>query len=370
MKICRVFSDESKMTAVCSCPLTLPARQWSVGTAEVTSEPSASSPMWLSTLLLLIFMILPVRWAAAEFPEGAHGIAAHYPGDRGIEDDPDVLFVEKFDASTISEITKRWDTAVEQQTMTLSNDVPAASADKQSLLITQVGGKGTGGQLYRRLLPGYDVVFARFYVKFAHDCEPIHHFGTHLGGFHPPTPWPQGGAGIRPDGNKRFTTGVEPYGKDWNWDFYTYWQGMHVHGDGKYWGTPFLSGIAKPAVAKDRWICVEMMVKVNEDVDGTDGEQAFWIDGKLWRQSGQVVSHIGPGFPHGKWTGGWWAPDASAKSAFEGFRWRSTQQLKVNYLWAYLYITDAQPGSKSRVWFDNIVVAKKYIGPLATGDDR
>ena len=307
---------------------------------------------------------------AADLPEGSQGIAARYPGDRGIEGDPDVLFVEKFDEESVEAIAKRWDTADDQQIMTLSKDVPAASADDQSLLMTHVGGEGTGGQFYRRLQPGHDLVFARFYVKFAHDCEPIHHFGTHLGGFDPPTPWPQGGAGLRPDGSKRFTTGVEPHGESWHWDFYSYWQGMHVHGDGNYWGTPFLSGISQPAVVKDKWICVEMMVKVNDDLDGADGEQAFWIDGKLWRHDDQVVSHIGPGFPRGKWTGGWWAPDAKAKTTFEGFSWRNKKPLNVNYLWTYLYITTARPGRTSKVWFDNIVVAKSYIGPIAGSDSK
>ncbi len=318
----------------------------------------------VSSTLLLVGMASHMV-AAADLPEGSQGIAVRYPGDRGIEGDPDVLFVEKFEGESVADIARRWETASDQQIMTLSKDVPAASADTQSLLMTHVGGAGTGGQFYRRLAPGHDLVFARFYVKFAKDCEPIHHFGTHLGGFDPPTPWPQGGAGTRPDGGKRFTTGVEPYGERWHWDFYTYWQGMHVHGDGNYWGTPFLSGIPQPTVAKDKWICVEMMVKVNGDPDGSDGEQAFWIDGQLWRHDDQIVSHIGPGFPHGKWTGGWWAPDAESPTTFDGFRWRSTKQLNVNYVWAYLYITKARPGYKSRVWFDNIVIAKKYIGPLA-----
>ena len=29
-------------------------------------------------------------------PEGAKGIAARYPGDEGIEKDPNVIFVERF----------------------------------------------------------------------------------------------------------------------------------------------------------------------------------------------------------------------------------------------------------------------------------
>ena len=251
--------------------------------------------------------------------------------------------------------------------MSLSPDVPEGSSDTSSLLMTHVGGEGNGGHLYRRLLPGHGRVFARFYVKFDPDCAEIHHFGTHLGGFNPSTPWPQGGAGTRPRGDERFTTGVEPFGKSWRWDFYTYWQGMHVHGDGRYWGTPFLSGVEKPEVERGKWICVEMMVKMNGADGGSGGEQAFWIDGRLWRVDDQVVSHIGKGFPRGRWTGGWWSPDAKSKTAFEGFRWRSTDKLAVNYIWTYLYITRAPRGHTSRVWFDNIVVATEYIGPIQPG---
>jgi hypothetical protein len=318
-------------------------------------------------------VVLTLMWWAcasvvgADLPEGNRGIAARYPGDAGIDQDPDVLFVERFDAASVDDIARRWDTVTETSSMSLSADTAPGSADKTSLLMSHVGGQGTGGQFYRRLLPGYDQVFARFYVKFAGDCEPIHHFGTHLGGFNPPTPWPQGGAGQRPEGDKRFTTGVEPFGEQWQWDFYTYWQGMHVHGDGKYWGTPFLANVDKPPVVKDRWICVEMMVKLNSPADGSaDGEQAFWIDGQLWRVDQQILSHIGPGFPPGSWKGGWWQPDPRGKTAFEGFRWRTTDELKVNYIWAYLYITKARAGRVSNVWFDNIVVAQRYIGPLAT----
>jgi hypothetical protein len=161
---------------------------------------------------------------------------------------------------------------------------------------------------------------------------------------------------------------VEPFGNDWGWDFYTYWQGMHVHGDGQYWGTPFLTGGSKPGVQRGKWICVEMMVKVNDPVNESNGEQAFWIDGKLWRRDGQIVSHIGKGFPRGRWTGGWWRPDLESKETFEGFQWRSTEELAVNYVWAYLYITRAPQGHVSKVWFDNIVIAREYIGPIQPGN--
>src|SRR5256885_1186371 len=85
--------------------------------------------------------------------------------------------------------------------------------------LCDVGGKGNGGHLYRHLKPGYEKLYARFYVKFDPDCAPIHHFGTSIGGYNPPTPWPQGGAGLRPGGDKTFTLGIEPFGKSWVWDY-------------------------------------------------------------------------------------------------------------------------------------------------------
>ena len=300
----------------------------------------------------------------ARLPEGRSGIAANYPGDEGIEKAPDVIFVETFDLPSLDAIFKRWDEVKNRGIMSLSANVPEDRTDKKCLLMTHVGGKSTGGHLYRRLLPGHEQVFARFYVKFDKGCAPIHHFGSHLGGFSPPTRWPQGGAGERPAGDRRFTSGVEPFGKNWQWDFYTYWQGMHVHGDGRFWGTPFLTGGDKPRVERDKWICVELMLKMNDPLNASNGEQAFWIDGKLWRRDGQVVSHFGEGFPKGRWTGGWWRPDSGDRTSFEGFRWRSAEELSVNYVWAYLYITKASPGHVSKVWFDNIVIARKYIGPI------
>ena len=313
--------------------------------------------------LLFVGSAMAAEAPNARLPEGDHGIAAKYLGDKGIQKDADVIFVEKFDAGSVNVLTKRWESVKAKETLSLSDDTPDGSGDRHSLLMMHIGGKGTGGALYRRLQPGYEQVFARFYVKFDRDCFPIHHFGTHLGGYNPPTRWPQGGAGKRPDGNKRFTTGIEPGGRRWKWEFYTYWQGMHRHGDGGYWGTPFLPRNDKPKVERGKWICVEMMLKMNE-LGQSNGEQAFWIDGKLWRSGGQVVSHVGPGFPKGRWTGGWWQANEKSKTTFEGYRWRSTKKLNVNYLWAYLYITKAPKGHVSKVWFDNIVVAKKYVGPI------
>ena len=100
-------------------------------------------------------------------------------------------------------------------------------------------------------------------------------------------------AGNRPRGDKSFWTGIEPFGKDWTWDYYTYWCEMRGSPPrGQTWGNSFIRD-DQLKVERGRWICVEVMVKMN-DVGDTNGEMALWIDGK-------PVSHLGKGFPKGKW---------------------------------------------------------------------
>jgi hypothetical protein len=132
---------------------------------------------------------------AAESPR-THGIAAGYPGDRGIENDSAVVFVENFEEKTLEDLWKRWETVTDRSGMSFSSDVPANSAGRQSLVMDRTS--GSGSHLYRRLKNksggwGYEQLFARYYVKFDPDCGEIHHFGTCLGGNNPPTPWPSVG---------------------------------------------------------------------------------------------------------------------------------------------------------------------------------
>ncbi|MBI4605157.1 MAG: hypothetical protein HY721_24600 [Planctomycetes bacterium] len=318
----------------------------------------------------------PEEKARAPLPEGDAGIAARHPGDRGIEKHPDVVFVEAFEESSLDELKRRWESVSGAEILSLSSDAPPVSGGKRSLLMTHVGGKGTGAHLYRRLEPGHEKLNVRFYVKFDPDCAPIHHF-FHVGGYNPPTPWPQGGAGERPRGDERFSTGVEPFGDAWRWDCYTYW--MEMRGSpprGQTWVNSFVRD-PRVAVRRGEWTCAELMMELN-DVGDSNGEMALWIDGKL-------VSHRGKGFPAGKWTFDKFIPGEGGESVrwsdekggperfevpaggrpFEGFRWRRDARLDINFLWVLLYVTKAPPGHVSRVWFDHIVAAKEYIGPLA-----
>ncbi|MGE0759376.1 MAG: hypothetical protein AB7O38_20320 [Pirellulaceae bacterium] len=324
-----------------------------------------------------------------EIPEGHTGIAAKYPGDVGIESDPDVIWVETFEGS-VDEICSHWESAAGKEIMSKSDDVVAGSGGKESLLLTRVAG-GTagyrdGGNLYRRLTNGsggygYDQVYFRFYMKFNAGHAPIHHYGSGLVGFNPPTPWAQGGAGERPQGDSRWSTQVEPANFD-SWNFYSYWQEMGGSPPrGQTWGNSFESGMPRRVVEKEKWICLEVMAKMN-DVGQRNGEQAYWLDGKLSRTSdGRVTSYLGQGFPSvGTWTFDKFRPYQRDEGVewdyqslrgvpieggrpFSGFAWRNTPALNINAIWLYRYMSRPETGT-SQVWWDHLVVARRYIGPL------
>lgn len=302
-------------------------------------------------------------------PEG-YGLSAKHPGDRGLAQDPAVLFAEDFEEGDLSAIAARWDSVSNEggEVLALSDDMPESSSGKRSIQMTATLGKNTGGHLYTRLPRGVETAFLRFYVKFPADAGYIHHF-VHLGGYQPPTPYPQGGAGTRPEGHERITVGIEPAGSyarypaPGAWNFYCYWSEMKISADGKYWGNG-LWPVKDALVPRDRWQCVEVMLKLNSTPEARDGELALWLDGKLW-------AHFRQGVPRDQWTGMGFRMLEQGGEPFEGFRWRTSQDLKINFLWLLHYVTDqaarhnrvAEPNPVNRVWFDDIVVATEYIGP-------
>jgi hypothetical protein len=98
------------------------------------------------------------------------------------------------------------------------------------------------------------------------------------------------------------------------------------------------------------------MMKMNDPVDALNGEQAFWINGRK-------VIHLGQGFPNGHWVWDRFYP-APDSTAFEGFQWRNTDVLKLNFFWLSYYMTDGIPGQIDKVLFDDVMVATEYIGPF------
>lgn len=322
------------------------------------------------------------------------GIAWLYPGDEGIENNPDVVFVEDFEAGDLKDIESRWGfmSNKDGKVMSLSSDVPAGSAGKRSLKMTATRGENEGGELYKTFDPGWDKIYLRFYTKFTPDHGYQGHFVA-LRGAKNPTPYPMGGAGQRPDNQFGITIeakthnvnkpGSEEYVPPGVWQFYAYWPEMRSwqtyegKPDGKpnpYYGNVFQP--EKPAfAARGKWISVEIMVVLNSSPEEKDGEIALWIDGK-------PEVHFAPGNPKGYWLSDCFRndPDNPKATPFEGFRWRHDMDVKVNVLRLQHYMSDGTFGNSQAysdkhpdhlinakqtiVLFDHVVMAKKYIGPM------
>lgn len=310
--------------------------------------------------------------APETLPEGP-GLAAKYPRDKGLERDPNVLIAEDFETGNLDDLNRRWSNVSNQdgKVFAFDSDVPPGSGGHRSLVMTATLGQNTGGHLYRRLPREVEKAFFRFYVKFPSDAAYIHHF-VHIGGYRPATPYPQGGAGERPKGDERVTVGIEPFGSYGRypppgaWNFYTYWHEMKGSADGKFWGNG-LKPVHPALVPRERWQCVEVMLKLNSAPDQSDGELALWLDGKL-------TAHFGKGARRDDWTGMGFSLVEKEGEPFEGFLWRACAELKINFFWLLHYVTEnagrqnrvQNPNPMNRVWFDDIVAATEYIGPLET----
>jgi len=292
-------------------------------------------------IFVIAALVTAVVWTAPARETGQPaarpaGIAAKYPGDKGIGRDPAVLLHEDFEATEFNK--KRWPSISNKAgALKLVREPKNVCGGRQALQVTATLGKNTGGHLFRRFAKGVDRMHARFCVKFAEDIDYIHHF-VHMVAQLPATPWPTGGAGLKPDGAKKFSIGIEPWGR-WGryprpggWHFYCYWWKMPRSRDGKYWG----QGFAKEPYAipkRGQWYCVEFMTQANMP-GREDGEVAVWIDGK------KLAHH-------------------------RGINWRSTAKLKLNAFWLMLCVTanSAKTNKVNTVWFDDVVVATDYIGP-------
>lgn len=273
--------------------------------------------------------------ARNELPQGK-GFAARYSGDAKIVTHASVIFADNFEEG---DLAGKWDSARNKETVLSLAKVDDGPVGGRSLRVEAHLGKDTGGGLTKWFKPAPSV-FVRFYTRFDGQCDYVHHFVTlrankslrgrdKWSGF--------GGAGVKPDGDERFSTALEPWG-NWGrnpppgqWNFYSYWHEMSAAPDRSYWGNGFRPA-DQPDIEKGKWICCEFMLKENTP-GKRDGEQAYWIDGTL----------------RGHW---------------KGINWRNSPALRANALTLEAYITDRWTKNPVNVvYFDNVVIAKDYVGP-------
>ncbi len=293
-----------------------------------------------------------------------------YPNDTGIEADPRIVYVEKFD-DTMAGILSRYSDIKNSAGMSLDSDVPPGSQGPNSLKMTSItGGVNNGGHLFRRFSPGFDsIVYVRYYVKYPSESKGyFHHEGVWFGGYNPSTSWPSPKAGTCGMGSSRLSISFEPVWQNANptgMDTYIYWGDMKsFNGTTCYGNTMVTQGatgfgqspdVNYPKVAFDEWMCIEIMIKLNNPVSEYNGEMAVWVDG-------EQVGHWGPGFPNGHWNKDKWYNNPD-DPPFEGFRWRTDEKLNINWLWIEFYHDDPKAPS-SYIKFDHLVMATEYIGPI------
>jgi hypothetical protein len=309
--------------------------------------------------------------SVSSIPSFAQGIASRYPGDRNIQMDSAVIFTEMGEEHDMNELFGRWTTNSSSNSVALdSSTFPAGSPGKQSIrLFTTAGQLGSPGthrtaMLYKLLTPGInDSLYLRWYVRY-NPNRTFHHSGPRIGGSFPLSTIPNVPAGQLPnDSTDQFfysgaeVTGARAQGTPHStFDFYNYWlhqRHSSFFPDTIFYGNSFINSNSV-GIDMTSWNCIEMRIKLNAPGDST-GEISLWINGT-------PVSRVGPG------TTGTWKDDdffPGPGPAFEGFEWRKSAQLNINFIWLLHFADNDADGEINSVNYDHIVAAKGYIGPIA-----
>jgi hypothetical protein len=314
--------------------------------------------------IIVILIALPLFGAAPnafadtseQLPEGGVGIAAKYPGDKGIEKAPGVLFADDFEScSSIADLSPKWDVLTNKTHLSIADAADNRPGRGKSLMMTmpqQAIPLATG--VSKLLTHTQNILFMRWYQKFDRGWF-VPDGSVHNGGSISSRYNDHGRAtpGIPADGKNKFLVNFEnenPTGDAPGYmNVYVYWPEQ-----GTQWGDHFYpSGTVIPFSAKrsgeatfgkqfvarpdfspqtDRWYCYEFMVKANTP-GKRDGRIAMWVDGKLIAD-------------------------------FPNMRFRDVADLEIDTFGLGVYIAN-NTKRPNRKWVDDVVAATAYIGPIA-----
>ena len=227
---------------------------------------------------------------------------------------------------------------LDEERLSLETDPAVVFRGKSSLKCVLETGNGATASMCHWFAPGYDKVHFRWYCRFeeSFDQGNLMHF-CGLAAVREDNRWAEmGKAGIRPTGFDRFTTGFEPWRAWGNHEapgamtFYSYFPAMKEDPKmkGKFWGNQFQpEHLFVPE--RKKWHCFEIMVKANTPGQA-DGEQAAWIDGRLY-------------------------------GYFTGIEWRKSADVRLKRMTLGAYIHENP--RRNVVHFDDVVLSTGYIGP-------
>ncbi len=320
-----------------------------------------------SLLAVCLLFVLPTAGHAdaplPPLPEGNTGLAAKYPGDVGIENDPAVVLHADFeDCSTTADLHSTWDNIVHVGNMRIVEGAPNVHSGRKALEIAIPKQDQALSVNVEKILTAphtRDVLFLRYYLKFDPGFD-IPRNSCHDGGSISAGYWsgPSAGPGKRADGRNKFLTSFETeIGSPGNppspgpLNVYIYYPeqrgdyGDHFYPSGIVMPNTSLPGDFGPHFVprldfvpeRGRWYCFEYMLKANTPGQ-RDGRVACWVDGKLIAD-------------------------------FPNLRFRDIDSLKIDRFGVGLYIAK-NTIRENKEWYDDVVAATSYIGPRIVGERR
>jgi hypothetical protein len=276
----------------------------------------------------------------------ADGIASRYPGDRGIAKDSDVLMATGFESSD-------WLSEWGDRSPGGSFDVISADAERQfqpfsgrALRVKIPAGKNTGLNLdYKfreRTGSEPEEIYFRYYLRFGNDWAPTLDGGKLPGisGTYDNAGW----GGRRSDGTNgwsmrgkflRMPDDASPLHGRTMVGIYAYHADMtDFYGDNWIWTDGF-----RGLLERNRWYAIEQYVRINTPGQ-RDGIVRAWVDGV-------------PVFERA------------------GIRFRDTPRIKIEKVWMNVYHGGTAPAPRTmHLFIDNVVIARRYVGPMRNVDSR
>jgi len=305
--------------------------------------------------ITLVFGVGAIGAGTPPLPQG-NGLAARYPGDAGIASDPDVIFVDNFESYTnASGLWGKWSNLYQASNTRIATESGNFFGGGKALEFTipPLTNAEVANAVEKTVSPELDVLFLRYYTKY--DLAFNFAGSSHNGGAisaHYCCP------GVKADGYNKFGASYEASRFDTSirnpgeLNAYVYHPdqrdgyGDHFYPNGTI--TPYSSNppftfgpefVPRPQVVPvlGRWYAFELMVKANTPGQ-RDGRIALWLDGNLIAD-------------------------------FLNLRLRETTSLTIDHFSLQFHMKGNNPGIV-RQWYDNVVAARSYIGPAASGSPQ
>lgn len=278
----------------------------------------------------------------AQLSSTTEGLAKNFVLDRNIENDPSVIFVDRFDSWQWPWRTdwSDYDKEGNAETVQESSEERLELLDGAALKVTIRKGKSQGLNMHYRFSKSGgtepEEVYFRYYLRLGESWDPVVEGGKMpgLAGTYGRAGW----GGRKPNGRNGWSArgsfftmsgGNSDLSRFRAIGTYLYEADMSSsYGEILGWGLG-----PSGALEKNRWYSIEQYVRMNRP-DEKDGILRAWVDGKLVFEKTDI-------------------------------RYRTVPDLRIESVWMNVYHGGTQRSHKDLTLFiDNVVVAKKYIGPM------